>query len=87
MTPRHLAQLNVARMREPLESPLLAEFVAIVNLTVLESMPTIDEVARRLAQLRHDGPSADAFTFRAPSAAPSGALGDGQISYAAGHRA
>ena len=33
--------------------------------------PTLEEAAERLARLRADGPSADAFTFRHPFPAPS----------------
>lgn len=143
-----LAQLNIAQMREPLESPLLADFVAnldrinalaesmpgfvwrlqtedgdatalrpfgddtLVNVSTwsdLESLkalvygsahveimrrrrewfhvlaqahlvlwwvprghrPDEREAKARLEQLRRDGPSADAFTFREAHAAPS----------------
>jgi hypothetical protein len=148
MTAHHLAQLNVARLREPIDSPLLAEFVAalapvnaladaspgfvwrlqsdggdatsihayddpliIVNLTVWQSVehlrefafrsghrdvmrrrrewfermadayvvlwwlpagsvPTVLEARDRLERLRRDGPTAEAFTFRAPFPPP-----------------
>jgi hypothetical protein len=143
-----LAQVNIARLREPLTSPLLADFVAalepvnaladgahgfvwrlqteagdatsiqafdderlIVNLSVWTSiealgdfvyrsrhaevmrrrrewfelmtdasvvlwwipaghLPTVDEAKERLVTLSADGPGPDAFTFRAPFAAP-----------------
>lgn len=144
----HLAQLNVARLRMPLDSPELADFVAwlepinaiadaapgfvwrlqteggdatsirvfddemiVVNMSVWSSpealtdyvyrsqhkdvfarrtewferideaylvcwwtpaadIPTIEEAVRRLELLRASGPTADAFTLKAPFAAP-----------------
>jgi hypothetical protein len=148
MTGHHLAQLNIALLTEPLDSPRLAGFVdaldeinaladaapgfvwrlqtedgdatavrvfdddrLIVNMSVWESvealadytyrsdhvrvlrrrkewfeslkeayqvqwwvsageLPTVAEAERRLVHLREHGPSAHAFTFRAPFPAP-----------------
>ena len=144
----HLAQLNVAKLRAPIDAPELAEFVAwlepinriadnapgfvwrlqteggdatsirvfddemiVVNMSVWSSpealtdyvyrsqhkdvfarrkewferideaylvcwwtpageIPSVDEAVRRLELLRERGPSADAFTLKAPFAAP-----------------
>lgn len=149
--PSHLAQVNIARLRAPMESALLADFVAalepinaladgapgfvwrlqtedgdatalrvfddemmIVNLSVWESvdaladfvyrsdhlsvlrrrnewfhqlgqavmalwwvpaahLPTVDEAKARLRHLDEHGPTAEAFTFRAPFPAPGAA--------------
>ena len=146
----HLAQLNIALLREPLDSPLLSDFVAaldpinqladtspgfiwrlqtedgdatgirafdddryIVNMSVWESVedlasfvyktghtgvmrrrkewferiaeafmvlwwipaghePTVEEAQARLGHLRSQGPTAHAFTFKAPFPSPLG---------------
>lgn len=73
MSQYRLAQLNIARMKAPLESPLLADFVAN-----LERVNALAEAIHKLEWLRRHGPTADASGFRQPFAAPdagSGAAG------------
>jgi len=51
----HLAQVNIARMGGPLESAVMADFVA-----------RLDEAKKRLAHLEANGPTPFAFTFKRP---------------------
>lgn len=78
MSRQQLAQINVARLLEPIDAPAIADFVAAlapVNQRAdvalgffwrlpAAQVPTIDEALDRLALLRARGPSPDAFTFR-----------------------
>ncbi len=75
-----LAQVNVARMREPLESPLLADFLAALEpvnaaadaapgflwrlQTEDGNVPTTDEAEERVLHLRQFGPTPYVFTLR-----------------------
>lgn len=64
-----LAQLKFAIMKEPLESPTMADFV-VLWCVPRGHRPTVTEAAEKLALLRADGPTADAFTFRDAFAPP-----------------
>lgn len=76
MSARHVAQVSVSRLLEPLDSERLAGFVAAldpVNGRAEEhtalwwvpagTVPTVSEAAARLEHLRSHGPTAHAFTF------------------------
>jgi hypothetical protein len=69
MSGYHLAQLNIAAMHEPLESPSMADFVAS-----LERINALAEQAPgfvwRLEYLRAGGATAKAFTFKNAFPAP-----------------
>ncbi len=82
-TAYQLAQLNLAKLQAPLESPQLADFVANLDrinqlaeaLVVLwwvpaGHQPTALEAVERLVQLRRDGPTPQAFGFRSAFGAP-----------------
>ena len=77
MSNYQLAQLNIATMKAPLESPVMADFVA--NLARINALAEgssgfvwrlQDEEAERLALLQELGASAQAFSFRQAFAAP-----------------
>jgi Domain of unknown function (DUF3291) len=82
-----LAQVNIARMREPLDSPLLAGFVAALDPVnaAADAAPgfvwrlqTEDGNEERVIHLREFGPAPYAFTlkehFPPPDAAGSGPI-------------
>jgi Domain of unknown function (DUF3291) len=76
----HLAQVNVARLREPLDSPQLTDFVAALEpinaiadrmdaylalwWVPAGTIPAVADASRRLALLASQGPTQEAFTFR-----------------------
>ena len=63
----HLAQLNIATMREPLTSPSMSDFAYLVLWWVPAGHePTVEEAAERLELPRSQGASAAAFTFARP---------------------
>jgi hypothetical protein len=75
----HLAQANVARMRTPLEDPVMEGFPYEGPSLVLwwmpaGELPSVDAAVRKLLVLR--GPCPDAFTFRRPFPAAGEAPGD-----------
>ncbi len=71
MSAYELAQLNIGVIRGPIDSPVMADFVANLDLAFLVlwwvprgHRPTIEEAKARLEMLRAKGPAAEAFTFR-----------------------
>ena len=70
MPRHHIAQVNIARMKAPLDSPVMAGFVArLEEINALWCVPAghtpgIDEAKKRLAHLDERGPSQFAFTFK-----------------------
>ena len=49
---------------------MMREFYMVLWLVPAGTIPTMDEAEQKLAQLRHRGPSSDAFTFKQPFATP-----------------
>jgi hypothetical protein len=82
----HLAQINIGRIKAPLDDPAMRGFVSrLAELNALADrsdgfvwwipagqIPTIDEAKRRLASLAAHGPTPFAFTLRVvfPEPAP-----------------
>lgn len=68
----HLAQVNIGRMRAPLDEPLMAGLRQRGDLVQAPEgpggghQPSIDEAKKRLAHLSEKGPTPYAFTFRTP---------------------
>lgn len=68
---QQLAQLNVARMKYAFDDPKMQEFIdRLEDINALaDHAPGIvwrlqEEAAKRLDQLRQQGPGAQAFTFK-----------------------
>jgi hypothetical protein len=61
-----LAQVNLARLRHPPDSPRLAEFLAAIDRVnaLAEDIPTPADAMARLTYLRAHGPTPQAFTVR-----------------------
>lgn len=78
MSQYEIAQLNVAIMKEPLQSPGMADFVASLDRinALAESTPGFvwrlqtEEAIAKLDLLRLKGPTPEAFTFRQAFLAP-----------------
>ncbi|MFF7014697.1 MULTISPECIES: DUF3291 domain-containing protein [Streptomyces] len=62
-----LAQVNIARLRFPLDSPELRDFV-----DGLDSVNAVADAEERLLHLREHGPAERAFTSRTRFPAPAG---------------